>query len=363
MSEIVMEREDAVGCGFDPVELMDTMLADMARQDALHQPTAFWADASQHIAAELRAEGFARFRRLSGPRSFFVPSYGPPGNTLSDTMVAELEATVLRHVAAGSKTHATLMDMLSGSAWATADYRVMLAGDRPEFAPDLSRVSESPVGDPPDQLEIDGRRFSRSMLYYLHGLTFLKQQLGEVGIRTVLEIGGGYGTLGEILHQAGPEYAYLDVDIAPTAAVSSYYLASQPGLRLIDYLVTRDADTIEVPSPGTHMVLCPWQLPQVRGRVDLLWNSISFQEMEPHVVRFYLAEARRLEARWVLLRNLREGKQSRRDGHAVGVDEPVRADDYDRMLPDYRLVATNVFPFGYRTVDGFHSEFRLYERR
>lgn len=351
------------GLSFDPIVLLDAMLEDMARQDALHQPTAFWADASRHITEELRTEGFAQFRRLAGPRSFFVPSYGPPGNTLSEAVVAELEAVVLRHADAGSKPHATLMEMLSGRAWATGDYRVALAGDRPGIAPDLSRVSESTVGDPPDQIEIDGRRLSRSLLYYLHGLVFLKQQVGDAGIRTVLEIGGGFGTMGEILHQAGDQYAYLNVDIAPTAAVSSYYLASQPGLRLIDYLETRHADVIDVPSPGSQMVICPWQLPRVRGQVDLLWNSISFQEMEPHVVQFYLAEANRLGARWVLLRNLREGKQARRDGHTVGVDEPVRADDYDRMLPDYRLVATNVFPFGYRTIDGFHSEFRLYERR
>lgn len=347
----------------DPRVLLGLMLEDMARQPTQYQPTAFWREASRRIAAELDREGFDQFRRLETIRQFFVPSYGPPGNLLTPELIARVEALVLEGASRGSKQHATLMEMLEGRAWATADYRVFLAGDRPDLAPDLSRVSESPVGNPPDAFEIDSRRFSRSMLNYLHGLVFLKQTLGDAAIRTVLEIGGGYGTLGEILHQSGGEYAYVDVDIPPTSAVASYYLAQQPGLRLTDYAETREAARIEVPEPGRQLVICPWQLPKLQGSVDLLWNFISFQEMEPAVVKFYLSQGARLGARFVLLRNLREGKQKKSAQCAFGVEHPIRGEDYDTFLPGYELVATNVLPFGYRTIDGFHSELRLYAKR
>jgi hypothetical protein len=105
------------GLSFDPIVLLDAMLEDMARQDALHQPTAFWADASRHITEELRTEGFSQFRRLAGPRSFFVPSYGPPGNTLSEAVVAELEAVVLRHADAGSKPQSEPPSMSWPRSW------------------------------------------------------------------------------------------------------------------------------------------------------------------------------------------------------------------------------------------------------
>lgn len=346
----------------DPRALLAQMQADMAGQLAHYQPTPFWRAASADIIAELEQVGFESFRRLHSPRRFFVPSYGPPGNMLTEAQVDQLEATILAHTTTGSKTHQTLMSQLRGDAWAMADYRVFLAGDRPDLSPDLSRVSESTVGDPPDGLEIEGRRFSRSMLNYLHGLVFLKQQLGDAGIRKVLEIGGGYGTLGEILHQAQDNFTYVDVDIPPTSAVASYYLSQQPGLDLVDYAETRGEAPIAMPGAGRQMVLCPWQLPRLTGTVDLLWNFISFQEMEPEVVRFYLEQAARLKARYVLLRNLREGKQQRTATNPVGVDHPIRGEDYDSFLPGYRLVATNVFPFGYRTIDGFHSELRLYAR-
>ncbi len=357
------EKETDVEAGKRAMELLRGMREDMEQQEALFQPTEFWRGASERMVRELEEGGMENFRQLAGPRGFFVPSYGPPGNLLTPGEVERLEGVILEGAERGSKKHRTLQEAVDGSAWAMADYRVFLAGDRPEIRPDLSEVSESRGGNPPDGLEIEGRCFSRSMLNYLHGLVFLKQQLGAEGmeeVRTVLEIGGGFGTLGEILHQCGPEYAYLDVDIPPTGAVATYYLGQIEGLKLQDYGETRELKVVPVPGAGRQMVLCPWQLPRVRGSVDLLWNFISFQEMEPEVVRFYLGEGRRLGAKYVLLRNLREGKQKKRPGSLVGVDTPILGEDYDGFLPDYRLVATNVFPFGYRTVDGFHSELRLY---
>jgi len=346
----------------DPLQLLEQMQADMAGQPALYRPTEFWCGASARIRSELRSTGFDEFRRLETARNFFVPSYGPPGNLLTEAEVAQIEAMILPTAPRGSKKHSTLMEMLSGRAWALADYRVFLAGDRPEIAPDLSGVSESAGGNPPDTFEVDGRRFSRSMLNYLHGLVFIKQVLGATDIRTVLEIGGGFGTLGEILHKTGGNYAYIDVDIPPTSAVASHYLGQIPGLDLVDYEDTRGEASIAVPTPGRQMVICPWQLPRLTGVVDLVWNYISFQEMEPEVVGFYLEQGRRLGARYVLLRNLREGKQRRSAASPLGVEQPILGDDYDAFLTGYRLAATNVLPFGYRTIDGFHSELRLYVR-
>jgi hypothetical protein len=45
------------------------------------------------------------------------------------------------------------------------------------------------------------------------------------------------------------------------------------------------------------------------------------------------------------------------------VKDPILGKDYDTYLEGFQLVATNVLPFGYRTIDGFHSELRLYAKR
>ena len=337
------------------------MLDDLPEQDDLYQPTPFWAEASKPILADLRSHGFERFRSLPSALGLFVPTYGPPGNTLTVEEVKTLEDAFLETNERRSKKHATLMHLLNGEMWALADFRVAMAGDDRCKAPDLSKVSESKVGDPFEHFCFEDRWFSRSFLNYLHGLVFLKQNVDTSKIRRVIEIGGGFGTLGEIFHQTG-DCAYVDVDIPPTAAAATYYLANQPNAHVDSYSETRLLETISFPETGAEMVLCPWQLPRLKGSADLFVNFISFQEMEPNVVQNYLHHANRLSCRYILLRNLREGKARKSDRNIFGVETPLLGQSYDRFLPDYRLVGTNVFPFGYRTIDGFHSELRLYQR-
>ena len=63
-----------------------------------------------------------------------------------------------------------------------------------------------------------------------------------------------------------------------------------------------------------------------------------------------------------LLDYIRERKQLRKNGSA-GVETPILSDDYLVMLPEYELVERNIFPFGYQTVDNFHSELLLLRRK
>ena len=109
--------------------------------------------------------------------------------------------------------------------------------------------------------------------------------------------------------------------------------------------------------------MCSWQIERLQGNVDLFVNFISFQKMEPTVAQKYLSHVVRLDAKWVLLRNLREGMMVKKGPETYGVEKPIHSEDYVRMLPGYTLVARNVLPFGFRTVDGFHSELLLLKRK
>ena len=195
-------------------------------------------------------------------------------------------------------------------------------------------------------------------------MAFLKRHLDGFVPRTVLEIGGGFGTLGAVLFSAGiDELRYIDIDIPPTSFVAQYYLGEVLGKEQVaTYVQTAEKASIEISSLPQASVLCSWQIERLRGAVDLFVNFISFQEMEPQIVENYLSHVSRLETRWVLLRNLREGKNVRKNG-GVGVEKPILSDDYLTMLPGYELVDRNVHPFGYKTVDGYHSELLLLRRR
>lgn len=337
---------------------------DMLQQSELYRPSAFWAEASALIVEELCAHGVENFRRLPKPLGFFVPTYGTPGNSFSKTQRQELLDPFRKQHGATAKSTLALEQFLDGHFAALSDYRVLLAADRPDVLPHLHTFTESNAGAPVEQFEFDGRRFSRSALNYLLGLAFLKQHLGGERICTVMEIGGGFGTLGEILSHSGIDNArYIDLDIPPTSYAAQHYLSTVLGAEHVaTYAQTRNQTSIAIDSLPKAAVLCAWQIERLQGRVDLFVNFISFQEMEPHIVRNYLSQVDRLGTRWVLLRNMREGKQKRKAG-GVGVDTPITSDDYLAMLPAYELVERNVHPFGYKTVDGYHSELLLFKRK
>jgi len=206
-------------------------------------------------------------------------------------------------------------------------------------------IDEATWGRPVEQLVFDGRRHSRSLLNYQRGLVALKRSLPDLKLRRVVEIGGGFGTLGEIL-SATPGITYVDVDIPPLAFVAARYLQAVVGRdRVLDYSATRDADSIDI-ADIDQAVLCAWQLPRLQGEIDLFVNFISFQEMEPHVVENYVSHVKRLAPRAVLLRNSVTGKQVAQ-GSGVGVRQPTTRAHYLEFFGDeYELVFSDVRLYG-----------------
>jgi len=343
--------------------LCKNLMDELANQSPLYQPGVFWQEASIDMMQDISKNGLASFRKLPSSLSFFVPTYGYPGNALSNETMQSWQAW-LTEQALPQKQTSYIKQQISGYSAALADYRTFVAS---EFAcksqPNLMTFSESQVGDPVEQFEIEGKYYSRSALNYLTGLSFLKKYLDFKEIKTVLEIGGGFGTLGEILHKTLPGTRYIDIDIPPTLCCSSYYLQQVLGTDAVTtYQDTASSNRLEINQLKQVSVLPSWQIEKLHGKIDLFINFISFQEMEPEIVQNYLNQVTRLQADWVLLRNLREGKQQRSQNR-FGVDKPIFSEDYARMLSDYDLIATNVIPFGFKTVDGYHSELMLFKRK
>lgn len=338
---------------------------DMHAQSELYRPSIFWDEASSRIAAELSSYGVERLRSLPSANYFFAPTYGVPGNSFTKEQSEGLLGWLRHQFPEARKSHLALDQFLAGEMWALSDYRVLLAADNPQKLPHLHTFSESSIGEPVEQFEFDGRRFSRSSLNYLLGLAMLKKHLDGDVPHTVLEIGGGFGTLGEVLSSAGIEgLRFIDIDIPPMSFVAQQYLTKVLGKENVaTYVQTRDQSFIDIRSLPMASALCSWQIERLQGKVDLFVNFISFQEMEPHIVRNYLGHVARLGPRWILLRNIREGMIVRKEHDSFGVHVPIVSDDYPAMLPGYELTERNVLPFGYRTVDGYHSELLLLRRK
>lgn len=344
---------------------LDDSWEDMLKQNKLYQPSNFWREASNLIKSEIKLNGVEKFRSLESILSYFAPTYGIPGNSFTREMVHALLNELKSDFPGEKKPKLALEQFLSGYMSALGDYRVLLASDNVSILPFIHLFSESDYGDPIEHFEFDGRKFSRSSLNYLLGLAMLKKHLDGDVPQTILEIGGGFGTLGEILSKSGIKgLHYIDIDIPPTSYVAQNYLTYILGVENVaTYNQYKLNDSISIDSLPMASVFCSWQIEKLIGKIDLFVNFISFQEMEPEIVQNYLKHVSRLSSTWILLRNIREGKNIRTDKCLEGVEIPIFSDDYVTMLPDYELIERNVIPFGYRTVDNFHSELLLLKRK
>lgn len=109
--------------------------------------------------------------------------------------------------------------------------------------------------------------------------------------------------------------------------------------------------------------MCSWQIEKLKGKIDLFINFISFQEMEPDVVENYLSNVFNLNPKYILLRNLREGKQLKKRNQ-IGVNKPVKFTHYYSFLKrKYKLINKSVVPFGLETYDNFHSELLVFKKK
>ena len=329
--------------------------------DDIYKPTKFWSDRCDELSDEICNDGIENFRKIESCLHMFVPSYGFHDMKVNMSMYDKVVGTLTDFFLNSEKYGTYLMQYMSGEYQALSDYRVFRASDK-DTKPYISDISESKFGSPENQFEFDGKTYSRSMLNYALGINFLKQHVDTSEIEVVMEVGGGFGTLGEILLSDKRNNAfYIDIDIAPTNFASSYYLEQLLGEENFgSFEKLKDRKCLDISTLKNEFqatVLPSFEIERLEGEIDLFVNFISFQEMEPHVVENYLKHVIRLKPKFIMLRNMNQGKNETR------VETPVISEHYDQFVGSYELVATNVQPFGYLTPDGFESELRIYKHK
>jgi len=345
--------------------LLNLMLSDMEKQNELYKPTTFWKLGSQLIIDELASNDIKDFRKLHTTRSLFVPGYTAV-DYLENPQKYNKTIDDFDKIVGDKRFVIRLERVFTGYTSVFNDYRVLKSSNI-EKPPYTSNVSESTVGNPLEQHKIDNRNFSRSFMNYLLGLNFLKQHVDTSTIKKVMEIGGGFGTLGEILLKDTRNDAfYINADIPPVGFVSSFYLEEIFGKENVaTYAETKDLNILDIEDLKLKykaLNICSWEVPKLKGKIDLFVNFISFQEMEPNVVQNYCNYIEKLEPQYILLRNMLEGKKKKSDEYSAGVTEPILGEDYNKFLPNYKLVASDSEVFGFITEDGFHSQLRIYQR-
>jgi putative sugar O-methyltransferase len=316
-------------------------LAEIDDVDPLYRPTNFWQPGLQQLLGDLDALGLARFKAWPSATYWFYPTYG---SGLTAESVDELVARAIELQPATRVHEARMREGLNGAAEARRDLEVArLMWDKKRWPFRLMAYAESEIGEPPQHFPLvdDDRRWSKPYLNYLLCLAALSRHVDSPP-QSVLELGGGFGTLGEILLRRSATVRYVDLDIPPLLTVASYYLRNLVGDRVDVY----DDGWSGPLAPDRSAVLPSWRIDDVQGPFDLFVNCFSFQEMEPHVVENYVAKVAEKDVEWVVSLNSRMGKPKASDG-GIGVVEQVTSAQIVRMFGahGYELVERHRGPY------------------
>jgi putative sugar O-methyltransferase len=299
--------------------LNESALSELESQDPLYLPTNFWGPGVTRLLEDLGKLGLSSFKSWPTSRWWFYPVYG--SNFTNATIKLAYEAASEKNPAIDQ---IWTSGALNGGQEARRDFDcVRLAWDQERWPFDLEGQGESLIGKPPQRYRMTDNPdigWGRGYLNYLLCLSALSQHVEEVP-RSFLEIGGGFGVLGEIVISRDSSANYVDLDIPPLHSVASYYLASLLGRENV--VLSSDVPSSgELNLTGKNAVLPSWRMPDVRGSFDVFVNSFSFQEMEPDVVKNYLSLVANLNVKYIVSLNSFAGKPSAAN-HEIGVLDAV----------------------------------------
>ncbi|AKU15182.1 putative sugar O-methyltransferase [Luteipulveratus mongoliensis] len=311
--------------------------ADLTRQslDELREakptylPTNFWGPGVEALLKDMETQGLERFKSWRTAGIWFNPTYG---NSYTNAVIEKLLPIAQANNA--NATHNYLGAALNGSFEARRDFDVAsMAWDQQRWPFDLINHGESRIGSPWQAYPLSGIpevTVGRAYVNYLLCLAALSRHV-DAPPRSFLEIGGGFGVLGEIVMSRDEDARYVDLDIPPLLTVASYYLTELFGP---DRVATYD-DTLSKPGPITvekSAVLPNFRIEDLEGEFEVFVNSFSFQEMEPDVVDHYVDQVSSKGLRYVVSLNSRQGKPKAAEAGQWGALDPVKSADIVEMF-------------------------------
>jgi len=290
------------------------MMADLDRCDKLDRPTNYWEHYQRHFMPELKRFGLRDFRRR--PRSVLT-AFGATDLQPRGTIEVTPNIPGSSRVASALNRLVAAVPGISLGVWGSApDWHTKYFYHQVKHKFDtlglpLTRCGTTPHGNPEDLVEIDGAYWSLAHLQYCSMLADALRHVPVPDDAVICELGAGLGRNLEVLAHLFPRATLLLFDIPPQLYVANQYLSSVFGERVVTYddgLKLTPAGAVPACARGRIVMSPSWRLPDWADvPVNLFWNSASFQEMEPDVVRNYLGLVARSRAQWIYINALPGG--------------------------------------------------------
>jgi putative sugar O-methyltransferase len=173
----------------------------------------------------------------------------------------------------------------------------------------LERLSEPREGNPPEVMR-NGRLISQDLANsVLEYEAILHPDLDRREVRTILELGPGYGRTAYVFLTLQPGCRYILVDIPPALYVAQRYLSAVfEDRKIFPFRPFDSFDQVRDEFAAADLIfLTPNQLELLPDKsVDLFINISSLHEMRMDQIRYYFGEIDRLARRYFYFKQWKE---------------------------------------------------------
>jgi putative sugar O-methyltransferase len=287
----------------DCLPLLDEMMEDLRKQRGVYRISEYWERYSKRVCNELGKNSLRDFR--SNAR--ILKGYGDV--LLHDPMDLACQNNWKERVHSlivnlnFVKTHirhpylSRIKELTNEASHYKSLYYDKIFGS---WFKEFSSKYELPytMGESPNNVvRINEEEVSTNYLKMFLRVHNFQQRIEFEGVHSVLEIGGGFGSLCHTILTMFPQVKkYVYVDVPPGLYLGTQYLKKFYGANVIDYQKNKNLDKISFSNNDELeiMCICPWQLDKLDAAVDLVWNSHSFQEMNCDIIKNYATILKRL---------------------------------------------------------------------
>ncbi|MBS0623798.1 MAG: putative sugar O-methyltransferase [Verrucomicrobia bacterium] len=286
------------------VYALDSMFQELKQAPYPLQPSNTWIDLNRTNLAQLQDHGFKNMRNTLACNYFtftgdrvqfrFLKSKLSKKQYLLNKLRALLALKLPRIRSALQSTTLT-QDFLKTHTYYTQmlfDYAKKI--DHKRLLKHI--VNDSPLGNPPPVFRW-GKLLTADLCNSVIEYYAITNSIGEAPLRTVMEIGAGYGRNAAVFLQVHQKLQYVICDIPPALYVSQSYLTQRfPEKKA--FLFRPFKSFGEIQKEWEEAQLCfilPHQLALLPNKcVDLFLNISSFQEMRPEQISYYFSQINRL---------------------------------------------------------------------
>lgn len=305
------------------------MFDELRRAPREMLPSKYWEELNRRNLSQLEEQGYGNFKRTLA-RNYFTWIV-LPGNAQFRWLRHRLPfravaGAAIRTLFSGSHSPLTWGESKAYSYLTRLLWEYARTQDSDRL---LEKLAEPLEGNPPRvhrRGALISQDLANSMLEYR---SILAPEVDRGRIRTILELGPGYGRTAFVFLTLLPGVRYVLADIPPALAVSERYLSSVlKDRRVFPYRPFRRYDEVREEFERAEIAfLLPHQLELLPEKsVDLFLNISSLHEMRIDQICYYFGVLGRLVRRYFYLKQWRESNIPFENVTIREGDYPIPAD-------------------------------------